>query len=301
MLIPVILSGGSGTRLWPLSRELYPKQLLPLVGERTMLQETAGAADGPRRPRRRRSWSATTATASWWPSSCASSGQPRRRSSSSRWAGTPRRRSPLPRWWRWRSRGTRNQEQGASCDADPVLLVLPADHVIRDVEAFQSAVQAGLAAANAGKLVTFGVVPDRPETGYGYIRRAQGAGPAYPVAEFVEKPDAATAEQVRRSRATTSGTAACSCSARARSSASSKAHAPAILSACEDAVAAAKRDLDFTRLPAAEFGACPSDSIDYAVMEKTQLPSSCRSTPAGATSARGRRCRTRCRPTRRAT
>ena len=155
-------------------------------------------------------------------------------------------------------------------DADPVLLVLPADHVIRNVEAFQSAVQAGLAAANAGKLVTFGVVPDRPETGYGYIRREKGAGPSYPVAEFVEKPDAATAEKYVASGDYFWNSGMFMFRARAFLG-ELKAHAPAILSACEDAVAAAKRDLDFTRLPTAEFGACPSDSIDYAVMEKTQV------------------------------
>jgi mannose-1-phosphate guanylyltransferase/mannose-6-phosphate isomerase len=152
---------------------------------------------------------------------------------------------------------------------DPVLLVLPADHVIRDVEAFRTAVATGRAAAEAGALVTFGVVPDRPETGYGYIRRVPGDGPAYPVLEFVEKPDAATAAQYVKSGDYfwNSGMFMFRASAFLEELG---AHAPAILAACERAVAAAKRDLDFTRLPANEFGACPSDSIDYAVMEKTR-------------------------------
>jgi mannose-1-phosphate guanylyltransferase / mannose-6-phosphate isomerase len=150
---------------------------------------------------------------------------------------------------------------------DPVLLVLPADHVIRDLQAFRTAVTTGRAAAEAGALVTFGVVPDRPETGYGYIRRVTGEGPAYPVLEFVEKPDAETATRYSKSGDYfwNSGMFMFRASAYLEELG---AHAPAILAACERAVAAARRDLDFTRLPAAEFGACPSDSIDYAVMEK---------------------------------
>ena len=166
----------------------------------------------------------------------------------------------------------------ARLDSDPLLLVLPADHVIRDVAAFQDAVTAGRVAAEQGKLVTFGVVPDRAETGYGYIRRKNGdrpnskmgSVPIFPVQEFVEKPDAATAQHYVDSgdyywnsgmflfRATAF-------------LAELERHAPAMLSACQDAVAAATRDLDFTRLPKQEFAACPSDSIDYAVMEKTEL------------------------------
>jgi mannose-1-phosphate guanylyltransferase/mannose-6-phosphate isomerase len=160
-------------------------------------------------------------------------------------------------------------ESGAAGSGDPVLLVLPADHVIRDVTAFQAAVAAGRVAAEAGKLITFGIVPDRPETGYGYIRRAKGDGPAFPVAEFVEKPDLATAVRYVQSgeyywnsgmfmfRASTY-------------LAELKQFAPAMLGACEAAVGAATRDLDFTRLAADSFGACPGDSIDYAVMEKTR-------------------------------
>ena len=148
--------------------------------------------------------------------------------------------------------------------------MLPADHVIRDVAAFQQAVNAGLAAAEAGQLVTFGVVPDRPETGYGYIRRAQGHGPVYPVQQFVEKPDATTAGQYVASGEYywNSGMFMFRASAYL---AELKRHAPAMLLACEAAMRAAKRDLDFTRLPQDEFSTCPADSIDYAVMEKTAL------------------------------
>src|SRR5690606_19072432 len=114
----------------------------------------------------------------------------------------------------------------------------------------------------------FGVVPDRPETGYGYIRRARGQGPAYPVAEFVEKPDHGTAVRYVQSGEYFWNSGMFMFRARAFL-AELRRHAPAMLEACEAAVGAAKRDLDFTRLTAETFGACPSDSIDYAVMEKT--------------------------------
>jgi len=264
MLIPVILSGGSGTRLWPLSRELYPKQLLPLVGDRTMLQETAARVDG-----------------------IADVGAPMvvcNESHRFMVAEQLRALGAAPGAILLEPVGRNTapavavaalvaleaaHESGAAGSGDPVLLVLPADHVIRDVTAFQAAVAAGRVAAEAGKLVTFGIVPDRPETGYGYIRRATGDGPAFPVAEFVEKPDLATAVRYVQSgeyywnsgmfmfRASTY-------------LAELKQFAPAMLGACEAAVGAATRDLDFTRLAADSFGACPGDSIDYAVMEKTR-------------------------------
>ena len=262
MLIPVILSGGSGTRLWPLSRELYPKQLLPLVGKRTMLQETAqrlaGLPDlaGPvvvcnesHRFMVAEQLRETGAGAQ------AILLEPVGRNTAPAVAV-----AALVALEKARSAG----------ELEPVLLVLPADHVIRNVPAFQGAVSAGLDAAQAGKLVTFGVVPDRPETGYGYIRRAQDVGPAYPVQQFVEKPDVATAEQYVASGEYywNSGMFMFRASAYL---AELKRHAPAMLAACETAVSAAQHDLDFTRLPRDEFSACPSDSIDYAVMEKTAL------------------------------
>jgi mannose-1-phosphate guanylyltransferase/mannose-6-phosphate isomerase len=148
------------------------------------------------------------------------------------------------------------------------LLVLPADHVIRDPVAFRSAVEAGRPAAEAGKLVTFGVVPERAETGYGYIRRATGEGPTYPVAEFVEKPDRATAERYLANGDYYWNSGMFMFRADAFLGELGR-HAPVILAACERAFAAASHDLDFTRLPMEEFTACPADSIDYAVMEKT--------------------------------
>ncbi len=265
MLIPVILSGGSGTRLWPLSRELYPKQLLPLVGDRTMLQETAARLEG-------------LADLGAPVVVCNEShrfmvAEQLRESGAAPQAiilePVGRNTAPAVAVAALVALEKSHVKGKGGADADPLLLVLPADHVIRNVEAFQAAVAAGRAAADAGKLVTFGIVPDRPETGYGYIRREKGAGPAYAVAEFVEKPDAATAEKYVASGDYFWNSGMFMFRARAFL-AELGAHAPAILAACERAVAAAKRDLDFTRLPEAEFGACPSDSIDYAVMEKTR-------------------------------
>jgi mannose-1-phosphate guanylyltransferase/mannose-6-phosphate isomerase len=259
MLLPVILSGGSGTRLWPLSRELYPKQLLPLVGDHTMLQETAKRLEG-----------------------VANVGAPVVVCNESHrfmvaeqmlQLGTkpgaiilePVGRNTAPAVAVAALVALSCSQEGGE---DPILLVLPADHVIRDVESFREAVAAGRAAAEAGKLVTFGVVPDRPETGYGYIRKAKGQGPAYPVAEFVEKPNLETAVRYVQSGEYFWNSGMFMFRARAYLAELGK-FAPEMLKACEAAVAAAKSDLDFTRLSAATFGACPSDSIDYAVMEKT--------------------------------
>jgi mannose-1-phosphate guanylyltransferase/mannose-6-phosphate isomerase len=264
MLVPVILSGGSGTRLWPLSRELYPKQLLPLVGERTMLQETAARVTGlPDLAgpvvvcNESHRFAVAEQLREFGAAAQAIILEPVGRNTAPAVAV-----AALVAL-------EKAKKSGAKGDADPVLLVLPADHVIRDVDAFKAAVVTGRAAAEAGKLVTFGVLPDRPETGYGYIRRAQGAGPAYPVQQFVEKPDASTAQQYVASGEYYWNSGMFMFRARTYLG-ELKRYAPAMLSACEDAVAAATRDLDFTRLPKSEFSSCPGDSIDYAVMEKTE-------------------------------
>jgi mannose-1-phosphate guanylyltransferase / mannose-6-phosphate isomerase len=263
MLTPLILSGGSGTRLWPLSREMYPKQLLPLIGKRSMLQETVARLSG------------LPDLAA--PIVVCNENHRFVVAEQMREHGTTpqaivlepvgRNTAPAVAVAALVALDRARRSKGGN-DADPILLVLPADHVIRDVAAFQSAVVSGSAAAAEGKLVTFGIVPDRAETGYGYIRRAPGDGPTYPVQQFVEKPDAATAQSYVESGEYYWNSGMFMFRARVFL-AELKRHAPAMLSACEDAIAAATRDLDFTRLAGEAFGACPSDSIDYAVMEKT--------------------------------
>jgi mannose-1-phosphate guanylyltransferase/mannose-6-phosphate isomerase len=157
--------------------------------------------------------------------------------------------------------------ENAGSRDDPLLLVLPADHVILNEASFHAAVEAALAAASAGKLVTFGVVPAHPETGYGYIRRGEGAGGWFTVAEFVEKPDLKTAERYLASGEYLWNSGMFLFSAR-RYLEELERHAPAMLPASRAALAAAVEDADFLRL-GEEFLESPSDSIDYAVMEKT--------------------------------
>jgi mannose-1-phosphate guanylyltransferase/mannose-6-phosphate isomerase len=256
VLVPVILSGGAGTRLWPLSRELYPKQLLRLVAERTMLQETVARTEG--------------VPGLTPPIVVCNENHRFMVAEQLRELGTapqaivlePQGRNTAP------AAAIAALLASGGGDADPVLLVLPADHVITDVPAFQAAVAAGHVAAESGSLVTFGVVPDRAETGYGYIRRGAGPGPAFPVAKFVEKPDAATARGYVESGEYYWNSGMFMFRASAYLAELGR-YAPAMLAACRAALAAAGRDLDFLRLPAQEFASCPSDSIDYAVMEKT--------------------------------
>ena len=265
-LHPVILCGGSGTRLWPLSRSLLPKQFLPLASERTLLQETvlrvAGLGNGSRpvlvshvehrflageqvrelglipaghllEPEARNTAPALAAAALWL------SGQ----------------------------------------DPDATLLVLPSDHVIQEKDKFHDAVGRAAQLAARGRLVTFGIVPTAPATGYGYIRRGdpeKNVAEAFDVAEFVEKPD--------RTRAAAfladgryywnSGmfvfTAQCYLEELQR-------FRPDIKASVEAAMRKATRDLDFLRLDAREFASCPAESIDYAVMERTREASVVRS------------------------
>jgi mannose-1-phosphate guanylyltransferase/mannose-6-phosphate isomerase len=157
---------------------------------------------------------------------------------------------------------------GTRAESERVLLVLPADHVIQDVAAFQRAIAVGRAAAAEGKLVTFGVVPTKPETGYGYIRRGSGEGGAFPISEFVEKPDLATAQKYLDSGEYFWNSGMFMFKASTVLDELRKL-APSIYDACAQAFTGAKRDLDFTRLAEKEFSACPSNSFDYAVMEKT--------------------------------
>lgn len=263
-MLPIILSGGSGTRLWPLSRGLFPKQFLPLANEQSMLQNTVQRLDGLADCRapliicneehrfivaEQLRQSAVNPTAIVL--------------------------EPLGR----------NTAPAIAISAltamqhgdDPLLLVLAADHVITDVQAFHTAVSAARQAAETGALVTFGIVPSHAETGYGYIEQGSRSDwrmgndlppGVHPVARFVEKPNLPTAQSYIESgrylwnsgmflfRASTL-------------IAELEQLVPQILSACRSTLAASKADLDFLRLDSVAFASCPEDSIDYAVMEKT--------------------------------
>ncbi len=256
-LQPVILAGGSGSRLWPLSRQDMPKQFLPLMGERSLLQETAlrlVGLDGCEPPI----------------VVC---------NESHRFLVLDQLREagiePLAVVLEPQGRNTApalalaaHEAAQASPDDLPLLLAMPADHAIGDVEGFRAAVLAGAEVASRGSLVTFGVTPDSPETGYGYIRTgASVEGAALELVQFVEKPDAKTAqtfldsgdylwnsgmflmpaalwlEELERSR-------------------------PDIAAACAGAMAGAQRAAPFVRPEGVAWTSCPNESIDYAVMER---------------------------------
>ena len=257
-LIPVILSGGSGTRLWPLSRTLRPKQFLEVTPGGTLFQQTLQRVQG---------------LAPGSPVVVANHDHRFLAGEQCREVGVQPRAIILEPVGRNTAPAIAVAALAALEGAgsqDPVLLVLPSDHVITDVAAFESAMRAGLAAAQAGRLVTFGVVPTRPETGYGYVKAASPpvAGAAVAVARFVEKPALAVAEGYLRegSYFWNSGmfmVRASVCLAELAR------HEPAMEGACRAAWQAASRDLEFVRLQAEAFAACPSVSVDYAVMERT--------------------------------
>ena len=258
MIVPIILSGGSGSRLWPLSRETYPKQFLPLVDQYTMLQSTAlriaGLAD-------------VTA-----PLVVCNEEHRFMVAEQLRAVGVqpaavilePVGRNTAPAV---AVAALHAQNQGA----DPILLILPADHVIADVEGFRAAVRRVAPHAEAGRLITFGIIPAAPETGYGYIEAGASldASGVCAVERFVEKPDLATA----RNYLETGGYYWNSGMFMFRASAflvELERLAPAMLAASQQALAAGHADTDFLWLGREAFAACPKDSIDYAVMEKTR-------------------------------
>jgi mannose-1-phosphate guanylyltransferase/mannose-6-phosphate isomerase len=258
MISPVILSGGSGTRLWPVSRTLYPKQLLPMLGQHTMLQETVR-----------------------------------------RFSGNPAFSSPLlvcneehrfiaaaqlqaaginPMAIILEPEG-RNTAPAAAIAAlvlqqrapNHLMLLAASDHAIDDVAALHTALETGAKAAALGHLVTFGIKPSRPETGYGYIRsgaKIDTVPGVHAVAKFVEKPDLATAERFVAEGVYLWNASLFLFAPELYLSELQK-HAPRILAQAKEALAKAKPDLDFVRLDKAAFAASPSISIDYAVMEPT--------------------------------
>ncbi|PLX91841.1 MAG: mannose-1-phosphate guanylyltransferase/mannose-6-phosphate isomerase [Desulfuromonas sp.] len=258
VVVPVIMSGGAGTRLWPLSREMYPKQLLPLVEERTMLQATVGRLQGVE------GLAAPLVVCNEEHRFLVAEQLRKVENPAGAILLEPMGRNTAPAV-------AVAALQALTQGGDPLLLVLAADHVIVDEEAFRQVVAAALPAAEEGKIITFGIVPTAAEIGYGYIRadrdnEIQGGGAA--VAAFVEKPDLKTAEKYVDSGDYywNSGMFLFRAS---RYLEELGRFAPEILKSCRRAFGDAVCDLDFVRLDEEAFAACPSDSIDYAVMEKT--------------------------------
>ncbi len=255
-MIPVILSGGSGSRLWPLSRAMHPKQFLTLHGDQSLFQNTlsrlAGIQDGPLTP-------------------IVVSNEDHRFlvAEQCRALGI----NPQAILLEPIGRNTAPAIAAAVVKAlatgkDELLLVLPADHVFDDLESLRAAFQKGVPAARDGRIVTFGIVPNKAETGYGYIRVAEKSNAIQAVEEFVEKPDLATAEHyVADGRYYwNSGMFLFQASTML---AQLQQHAPQVLAAVQAALSNAKEDMDFTRLDMLSFAAAENISIDYAVMERS--------------------------------
>jgi mannose-1-phosphate guanylyltransferase / mannose-6-phosphate isomerase len=256
-LIPVILSGGSGTRLWPLSREKYPKQLLPLTGEDSLLQATIRRMEG------------LTGIQCGNPMIVCNEEYRFVIAEQLRVTGKegtillePAGRNTAPALTLAALAAMRD-------GADPVLLVMPADHVILDTVAFQAAIIQGAALAADGIVVTFGITPDSPETGYGYIQSGPALGhtDALSIARFVEKPDLVTAQSYLDAGSYFWNSGLFMVRASVWVDAISNCRSD-IASACRLAWEGGTVDGDFLRVQKEIFLQCPSDSIDYAVMER---------------------------------
>lgn len=257
-ILPVLMAGGSGTRLWPLSRQQYPKQFFPLFSDgRTMLQTTVQRLDGIQISapllvcnEEHRFIAAEQLRAIGFEDACI--------------ILEPAGRNTAPAIALAALHATRNSD-------DAVLLVLATDHFISDIAAFQRCIQTAISLTNTGKLVTCGVVPTRAETGYGYIECGAPIADTggFTVNRFVEKPDADTAQHYIASGhfLWNSGMFIFKAS---RYLQELECFAPAILQACKNAMSYVKEDLTFVRVDKTAFEACPSDSVDYAVMEKTR-------------------------------
>ncbi|MDC0664190.1 mannose-1-phosphate guanylyltransferase/mannose-6-phosphate isomerase [Marinobacter sp. SS21] len=255
-MLAVILSGGSGTRLWPLSREAFPKQFLPVVTEDSLLSETIHRGldlDGEARVL------AITNEDHRFVVAAQLQAQARERTAGIILEPVGRNTAPAI------ALAALSAEQ----DPQELLLVMPSDHVLKNIDAFREAVNKGAQAARSGKLVTFGIVPSAPHTGYGYIKAGTPQDGCAEVTAFVEKPDEATAERylVEGGYLWNSGMFLFRADRYLEELAK---HRPEMLEACKAAWSEKQADLDFTRVGKAAFEACPDDSIDYAVMESTQ-------------------------------
>ncbi len=263
MIVPVILAGGSGTRLWPFSRHLYPKQLMPLVDSHTMLQGTVQRLSGLEgiadpivicNEDHRFLVAEQLRAIDVQPASIIL--EPAARNTAPAVAVAAL--------------------KALSSDPDALLIILPADHHLKNIEAFHEAIRIGVQFARDQYLVTFGIVPDYPHTGYGYIQTGRklpaksGFPEALEMKRFVEKPDAAKAREYVDSGTYLWNSGMFVFEASVVLSELDK-FAPRIAESCREACARGLNDLDFFRLDARAFQACPEDSIDYAVMEKTSM------------------------------
>lgn len=275
MILPIVMAGGSGTRLWPLSRKLFPKQFLTLFGSQTMLQTTVNRLQElPHMP----------------PMIICNEEHrfivaEQLRVANIQHSGLilePVGRNTAPAIALAAFEAIKNGE-------DPILLVLAADHIIKNETAFIDAVAKAKYFAEQSKLVTFGIVPTAPETGYGYIMRGSALSEdGFSVEQFVEKPDLSTAKAYLNSGKYywNSGMFLFKAS---RYLAELKMHCPEIYNACEQSITKASIDNDFIRVDKDSFAACADDSIDYAVMEKTAdaavVPMDCEWNDVGSWSA----------------
>ena len=254
---PVVLCGGSGSRLWPMSRQMFPKQFLPLAGDRTMLQEALARVAGP-------TFAAPIVVANAEHRFIIAEQLRLAKVTAEAIILEPSGRNTAP------AAGIAALA-ALAIDADALVLVMPSDHVILDDDAFLAAIEAASVAARAGALVTFGIAPTYPETGYGYIRAStglDGAAGVLRVERFVEKPDKATAEAYLAEGGYYWNAGIFLFSASAFLSELERLR-PNILVACQDALAKGKSHGDFVMLDAQSFAACAAESIDYAVMEHT--------------------------------
>ncbi|HEL4444429.1 TPA: mannose-1-phosphate guanylyltransferase/mannose-6-phosphate isomerase [Escherichia coli] len=256
MIIPIIMAGGSGTRLWPLSRSLYPKQFLSLINENSLLQETLKRLDG----------------LNCLPPVIVSNNEHRFI------VAEQLRQFGVDDFQIILEPVGRNTAPAVALAAlkslelhgDHHMLVLAADHAIQDIEAFHAAVLAAEQESVDNKLVTFDIVPTKPETGYGYIKKGeQVKNSVFKVNSFVEKPDLETAKNYLEQKCYLWNSGMFMFKASVYLDELKK-FRPDILAACKESLSSASTDLDFIRLNSDVFAECPDESIDYAVMEKTQ-------------------------------
>lgn len=256
MIIPIIMAGGSGTRLWALSRSLYPKQFLSLINENSLLQETLKRLDG----------------LNCLPPVIVSNNEHRFI------VAEQLRQFGVDDFQIILEPVGRNTAPAVALAAlkslelhgDHHMLVLAADHAIQDIEAFHAAVLAAEQESVDNKLVTFGIVPTKPETGYGYIKKGeQVKNSVFKVNSFVEKPDLETAKNYLEQKCYLWNSGMFMFKASVYLDELKK-FRPDILAACKESLSSASTDLDFIRLNSDVFAECPDESIDYAVMEKTQ-------------------------------